>query len=313
MYLACRKITAVWRFRKCRCVCLGDEKLKEILFKCQQITKHFGPTYALTSVDVVFRRGQIHGLIGENGSGKSTLTSLIAGLNSPTSGEMFLDGKLWKPQNSMVAYKAGVRIIVQEAGTITGVSVADNIFMGDESRFRNGPIINRNKLNVEAAKALENINCEHISPTAPTWTLDFETRKLVEIARAAYGEVKMLIVDETTTALSQTGRNVLYEVMHKMAERGVAVIIISHDLAEIQEHCDVLTVLRDGNLVGQLVRTEFSDNRIKQMMIGRDVNTGYYRTDNNGYSDEVVLRADNITTLQEMQSAESHVRPRGLQ
>ena len=123
----------------------------------------------------------------------------------------------------------------------------------------------------------------------------------------------MLIVDETTTALSQTGRNVLYEVMHKMAERGVAVIIISHDLAEIQEHCDVLTVLRDGNLVGQLVRTEFSDNRIKQMMIGRDVNTGYYRTDNNGYSDEVVLRADNITTLQEMQSAESHVRPRGLQ
>ena len=127
--------------------------MNEILLECRKITKNFGQTHALTDVDIVFRRGEIHGLIGENGSGKSTLTSIISGLIPPTSGEMVLEGKPWKPQSSLAGYKNGVRIVVQEASTVPAVTVAENIFMGDETLFAKGPFINRAKLNA-AAKSI---------------------------------------------------------------------------------------------------------------------------------------------------------------
>ncbi len=276
--------------------------MNEILLECRKITKNFGQTHALTDVDIVFRRGEIHGLIGENGSGKSTLTSIISGLIPPTSGEMVLEGKPWKPQSSLAGYKNGVRIVVQEASTVPAVTVAENIFMGDETLFAKGPFINRAKLNAAAKSALDGIGVTNILPNAPTWSLDMESRKLVELARAAYGKVDIFIIDETSTALSHNGRMIMYNVMHRLADEGTAVILISHDLAEIQEHCSLITVLRDGQRIGSLKKEEFSDNAIKQMMIGRKIDAEYYRSDEDGYFEQVVLRAENITTLHEIEN-----------
>ena len=196
--------------------------MNEILLECRKITKNFGQTHALTDVDIVFRRGEIHGLIGENGSGKSTLTSIISGLLPPTSGEMVLEGKPWKPQSSLAGYKNGVRIVVQEASTVPAVTVAENIFMGDETLFAKGPFINRAKLNAAAKSALDGIGVTNILPNAPTWSLDMESRKLVELARAAYGKVDIFIIDETSTALSHNGRMIMYNVMHRLADEGTA-------------------------------------------------------------------------------------------
>lgn len=273
-----------------------------IVLECKNITKHFGQTHALNDVSISFEGGKITGLIGENGSGKSTLMGVATGMVQPTSGEMTLNGKPWKPANSLEAYNQGVRIIVQEANTIANLTIAENLFAGNKSQFSKGCFVSKSKLRSEAQKALESIGCTDINAAWPTRQIDMESRKLVEIARAAYGEVTMFIVDETTTALSHSGRQILYAVMKRMAENGVAVVIISHDLEEMQTQCDLLYVLRDGVLVGELDKEDFNENAIKKKMIGRDLNTGYYRTDEEGYSDQVVLKAENITTLKEIKN-----------
>lgn len=272
----------------------------EILLECKNISKRFGPTKALINVDLTFKRGEIHGLIGENGSGKSTLTSIIAGIHKPTEGTMIYKGQDWAPTSPLQGREAGVRIVVQEAGTIRTISVAENIFVGQEEKFQKGIIVSRREMNAEAKKALEKIgvNTDEVAPNMQTNSIDLQQRKLVEMARAAYGTPEIFIVDETTTALSQSGREILYNLMHTLAAQGVAVILISHDFSEVLEHCDIVTVLRDGVRVAQVERENFDESALKQMMVGREFSEKYYRTDYDGYSDEVVLRAENITTLQ---------------
>ena len=127
----------------------------ETLVEVKDLCKNFGVTIALSHVDFVVKTGEIRGLIGENGSGKSTVSSIIAGMQPASSGEMFYKGKLWKPATMLEAQKAGIGMIVQEAGTIANISVAENIFLGNYDKFKNGPIINKVAMISEARKALE--------------------------------------------------------------------------------------------------------------------------------------------------------------
>lgn len=117
-----------------------------------------------------------------------------------------------------------------------------------------------------------------------------QERKLIEIAKCMYNDPELLIVDETTTALSQSGRDIIYRIMHEMADAGKAVMIISHDLNEMMEQCSTLTVLRDGVIVDNIEKENFDPDDIKQKMVGREIKGHYYRVDNDGYSDEVVLK-----------------------
>ena len=270
------------------------------LLRVQDMCKNFGVTVALDNVSFEVKHGEIRGLIGENGSGKSTVSSIIAGIQSAVSGEMFFEGKPWKPTSVLEAMKAGVTMIVQEAGTIPNISVAENIFLGNEKLFANGPFISRNKMIQAADEILRELNIENIHGAAPVGSLDIQSRKLVEIARALYWKPKLFIVDETTTALSQNGKMLVYKLMKELTKRGSSVLIISHDLDELMENCDTLTVLRDGEIVGNLIREEYDGNLIKQMMVGREIKGDYYRKDMDGYSDEVILKADCITTMKDL-------------
>ena len=218
----------------------------EILLEVKDMSKNFGVTVALDHVSFAIKRGEIRGLIGENGSGNRTASSIIAGIQPATSGEMLYKGKPWKPANTLDAIHNAIGMIVQEAGTISDISISENIFIGNYKDFRVGPFINRTKMNAEAKKALENIGITYINPALRLRILDMQERKLVEIAKTMYPNPEILIVDETTTALSQTGRQLLYKIMRKTAEEGKAVLFISHDLDELMEHCDTLTILRDG-------------------------------------------------------------------
>ena len=272
---------------------------KEIVLEVRELNKNFGVTVALNKVSFEIQRGEIKGLIGENGSGKSTASSIIAGMQTADSGKMFLDGNDWKPLTMLQAHKAGVAMVVQEAGTIANITVAENIFLGHEEIFSRSIFINHNKMTEAAQKLLNELEI-NVNASRITGSLDLATRKLIEVAKALYWKPKLLIVDETTTALSHTGRNLLYKWIKELAENGGSVLFISHELDELMEQCDSLTVLRDGIVVGNLQKNEFDAGVIKQMMVGREIKGGFYRDDMDGYSDEVVLKADCITTMKDL-------------
>jgi len=274
-----------------------EKDVGEILFRAEGICKYFGPTVALDHVDLCVRRGEIMGLIGENGSGKSTISSIASGMQPPNDGKMFFKEQPHNPSTMVEGLRLGVGMIVQESGVVPGITVAENIFLGDEKKFRKGLIVSRRLMNQEAAKALEQIGFTDISPATPMMALDIEQRKLVEVAKVMYAQPELLIVDETTTALSQFGRDKLYEIMRQMRSQGRAVMLISHDLQELMDICDRMTVLRDGKLIATVEREEFEENRIKQYMVGREVSEHYYREDyGTPISDEVVLSVRNLTT-----------------
>ena len=272
----------------------------EILLQVQDMYKNFGVTVALNHISFDVRKGEIRGLIGENGSGKSTVSSIIAGIQNATSGTMVYEGKPWAPSSILQAQQAGIAMIVQEAGTIPNITVAENLFLGHEKKFSNGPFVSQAKLNEAADKLLDELEIPNIRGYMTMGSLDLQSRKLVEVAHAMYWKPKLFIVDETTTALSQHGRSLVYGLMEKLTAEGNSVLFISHDLDELMERCDTLTVLRDGVIIGNLERSEFEAGKIKQMMVGRELEDNYYRTDYDGYEDEVVLRADCITTMQDL-------------
>jgi len=272
---------------------------REVLLEVHDMVKTFGVTVALNHVDFVVKRGEIRGLIGENGSGKSTVSSIISGIQKPTSGTMVYKGQPWAPQSTLEAQDKGICMIVQEAGTIQGIPVADNIFLGHEKKFSRGLIVNHARMVKEAQKLLDDLGIG-LDASERTERLSLQQCKLVEIAKAMYWDPEIFIVDETTTALSQSGRMLLYKIMHELTARDKAVLFISHDLDELMEQCDAVTVLRDGKIIGSLDKEEFDPDEMKKMMVGREVKGDYFRSDYDPYSDEVVLKADCITTRQDL-------------
>lgn len=259
------------------------------------MSKRFGSTVALNDVNIEAYGGEVLGLIGENGSGKSTVTSIVAGLQRADEGTMTFMGNEWNPSSMIDALGKGVGMIVQEAGTVPGITVAENIFLGDVHTYASHGIVNRKELFKQAQAVLDEIGAGHISAAALTSYLDMQDRKLVEIAKVMRRSPSLLIVDETTTALSQIGRDILYNIMKKMKEQGKTVIFISHDLEEIMTRCDRLTVLRDGNIITTFYQNQFDEDAIKTSMIGREVAGSYYRDDWDGsYGDEVVMEMESV-------------------
>lgn len=264
------------------------------------MNKTFGSIVALKDVNLQICRGQIHGLIGENGSGKSTITSIAAGMQQATSGEMFFKGAPWKPTSMVEAQAKGVSMILQEANTVANCTVAENLFAGQEDHFSTLGFINNGKMNRAADELLDKFELTHMRGKDSINAYGFEDRKLVELARAVTDDTEILVVDETTTALSFEGREILYRLMDKLAANNKAVIFISHDLDEILSHCTILTVLRDGEIRGVISKEEMqqaaSVNKIRQLMVGRDIGDQFYRSDyDSSHSGEVMLEYKNVS------------------
>ncbi len=276
---------------------------KELILKITGMNKIFGPTRALNEVDINIYRGEIRGLIGENGSGKSTISSIIAGIQPADSGEMVFKGEPYRPTSMINAQKHGIGMVVQEMGTVSNISIAENIFLGQEERFGRFGFVNGHRLKKAAGVALEKIGITGMDPAISINSLDMQDRKLVEVAKIINDEPEIFILDETTTALSQKGRAIVYNLLKKLKAENKAVLFISHDLEELMEVCDTLTVLRDGKLIANLDRKEFEDGKIKQLMIGRELTGDYYRSDFDGKcSDEAVLTVENLTTVRGIQN-----------
>ena len=261
--------------------------MSEVRLQVKNLCKNFGITKAVQNVSFNVNKGEVHALIGENGSGKSTLTNMLTGIYSIGSGQFILDGKEIHPKNQVEANNEGVSIIVQELGTLSGLTVAENIFLGHEDQFVHFGIKNTNAMNKKATELLKQYGFDRIKAADMIDNYNFEDRKLVEIVKATYFDPKIVVIDETTTALSQEGREELYKHMERIRKSGNTVIFISHDLPEILDKSDTITILRDGVYIDTVKSKDVTEDDLKKLMVGREVTGDYYRADYGVYIDTV--------------------------
>lgn len=270
--------------------------MKEVVLQIEHLYKEFGATKAVTDVTMELYRGEVRGLIGENGSGKSTISNIITGAFAPTKGTMCYKGEPYSPQSVLDAKKKGIVLLAQELGTIHDLTVAENMFLGEESQFSKVGAVSVRRLEEEARKILEENNVKGVDTAQPAASYSFEVRKMIEVARALHEQLEILIVDETTAALSQSGRERIYEVIEEQKKLGRSVIFISHDLDEVKRVCDSVTILRDGQYIDTLEKESIEAGRMRNLMVGRELAGDYYRADTKAtYEDEMLLKVDNVS------------------
>ena len=274
---------------------------KKTLLVAEHIDKRFGITHAVNDVSLTLNAGEIRGLIGENGSGKSTFCQMLCGIYTIGGGTFTLDGQELHIRNQVDANNAGIAIIVQEMGTLSGLTVAENIFLGHEEPFMHAGIKDSRAMNREAQKLLDSYGFGSIKAGVMIDHYNFEDRKLIEIVKATYMKPKILVIDETTTALSQNGRLELYKIMDAVRADGRTVIFISHDLGEVLAHTDTVSVLRDGEYITTVESANVTEDELKHLMVGREIGSAYYRTDyGEPIPEEVVLRVSDVSVPGEL-------------
>jgi erythritol transport system ATP-binding protein len=237
-----------------------------VILRAEQVTKVFPGTVALQDVDFEVRAGAVNVLVGENGAGKSTLMKILAGVERPSSGRLLLDGKEVTFHSVRDAGRHGIGIIFQELNLCPNLSVAENLFISHPP-LRFGIDIDA-KAQVERARALLKRLEQEIDPEILVADLRIGQQQIVEIAKALAEEVRILIMDEPTSALSATEVDVLFRVIREIKAAGVAIIYISHRLEELGRIGDTVTVLRDGKLQATAPMAEATIPWIIAKMVG---------------------------------------------
>ncbi len=270
--------------------------MDDAILRIENICKHFGATRANSDISIEIKRGTVHGLAGENGSGKSTLASIICGMQRADSGTMYKDGKKYVPDSPLEAHEKGVAMVVQELGVIGTLSGAMNLFLGHMGQFYSRGIININKMQQAARMKFSEWNLPAVPLDISASALSIEQRKMLELARALAVNPDVLVLDEISQALSQDTRNMLYRLIKEFTRKGKSVLMITHDLDEMMEVCDEISVLRDGQLVATKPAAEMSMDELKRLMIGREFTGSYYRNDKKAaFSNEILLDVRNVT------------------
>ncbi len=239
------------------------------------VTKHYGPTQALAGVDLELRPGEVHALVGENGAGKSTLMKVLSGAVRPDAGHMVLDGTPYAPRGPLDARRHGVAMIYQELALAPHLSVEANAMLGLEvSRLG---VLRRAEHRRRVREALAVLEHPEIEPDSPVAGLSPGAQQLVEIARALLIDVRLLVLDEPTSSLTQEDARRLFGLIRRLRARGVTVVYISHFLEEVREVADRFTVLRDGRSVGGGPVRDFSEEGIIELMVGRSLTEQFPR------------------------------------
>lgn len=274
---------------------MTDTARSSPLFTARQLKKSFGEVEVLHGVDIDIRSGEVLALLGENGAGKSTLVKIIAGFEAPTSGELRLcqdDGsELLRPEswNNEVAESRGVVLIHQELNLAEQLSVADNIFLGHE--LRRGLLLDQRRMGRLARDYLKALDCEVDSSTAVS-ALPVSVKQMVEIAKAYARHSRLLILDEPTAVLTGKESGVLFELIRRLRQEGVAIVYISHKLDEIEQIADRIVILRDGELVGSYGGQELSKDDMARLMVGRELSTLFPAIPKPPADTEVVLKLE---------------------
>jgi ribose transport system ATP-binding protein len=242
------------------------------ILKIINLSKSFGPVQALRGVDFELKRGEIHAIAGENGAGKSTLMKVIDGILRPDSGEIIFDGTPVRITSPAEAQRLGIGFVHQEIALCPDITVAENMFMA-ATNTSGALLMDYGDLARRSAAILSRLG--DIDPNAPVRSLSISQQQLVEIAKALTLDCRVLILDEPTAALTEREAKVLFDIMHTLAGQGIAIVYISHRMAEIFDHCDRVTVLRDGRYVTTLAVAETTPAEVVGAMVGRVIDSLY--------------------------------------
>lgn len=249
--------------------------MSSAIIQMKGITKVFPGVKALDSVNLNIYKGKIMALLGENGAGKSTLMKILTGVYEKTAGEIYLEGKPVSFSNTKESQNLGIAIIHQELNLIPYLSIGENIFLGREpvNRLRK---INWNKLFKDAGVIMERLGITE-SPGTPVSELSIGKQQMVEIAKALSLDAQVIIMDEPTGALMEKETESLFRVIRELKKEGRSIVYISHRLKEIFEICDDVTVLRDGQFIGEYPIAEVNEDRVIELMVGRKLSEQFPR------------------------------------
>ncbi len=252
------------------------------------ISKRFGATRALDGVSLDLRPGEVHALVGENGAGKSTLIKVMTGVHQPDEGTVLVDGEPVTLHSAADAQARGIAAIFQEPLIFPDLSVAENIFIGHRDQ---GRVVHWKRMCADAAEILARLDV-HIDPRLPASGLPVAAQQAIEIAKAISLDVRVLIMDEPTAALSAHEVERLFRQVRRLRDDGVALLFISHRLDEVFELADRISVFRDGRHIATHAREDVTRGELVTAMVGREVSDFYARHDHE--TGGVVLRVRDL-------------------
>lgn len=278
---------------------------KKVSLKMTGISKSFPGVKALEKVNLTAYAGEVMALLGENGAGKSTLMKILSGVYTKDEGKIEIDGKEVNIKNINDSEKMGIGIIHQELSVLSNLTIAENIFLGNEKVNKMTGIINKKEETERAKRFLDQVGCSE-DPNTLVSEISVGEMQMVEIAKALAKNTNIIIMDEPTTALTDVETKKLFEVIKSLKERNFAVIYISHRMEEIFEICDRITVLRDGKFVGECKVKDVNNDKLIAMMVGRKIEDQFpYRKEKAG---NVELEVKNLSCTNKIENISFTVR-----
>lgn len=263
----------------------------EIILTMKGIDKSFPGVHALKKVNLEIRKGEVCALMGENGAGKSTLMKVLTGIYTKDAGEIVFEGRTVAFTNPKEAQDAGIAIVHQELNMMQQLTVAQNIFIGRE--FMKGKFIDDRKMNEESKKLFERLNID-IDPAETMSSLTIGKQQMCEIARAISKDVKLIVFDEPTAALTETEIEELFKIIRDLRKKELGIIYISHRMDEIKVITDRVTVMRDGEYAGTLITKSCTKDDIINRMVGRTIYETPKEKSNIPDHAPVVLKVENL-------------------
>ncbi len=242
--------------------------MKTAALELKNISKQFSGVLALQDVNLQVFPGEVHALLGANGAGKSTLTKIVGGVYPPTKGDLILFGGLQRFASPYDAQKAGIGILYQDLNLLPELSVAENIFLGNEPQQYG--VIDRKEMLRQAVELLHRIGVT-FHPETKVSTLSAAQQQMVQVVKALHHQARLLVMDEPTARLTDHETRELFRVIEALRQDGVAIIFITHRLEEIKHICDRVTILRDGCVVETLPVAETSLEKMTTLMLGHSL------------------------------------------
>ncbi len=265
----------------------------EYILEANKICKQFPGVQALSQVDLKVRKGEVLAIIGENGAGKSTLMKILSGAYRQDSGDIFLNGTPLAPHMlPKERIDAGISIIYQELNYLDSMSIADNLFMGRIPLTKIWRKVDYKRLGQETADILSTFNLKR-PPFTEVGKLTVAEKQIIEILRAVSQDVKILIMDEPTSSLSEVETESLFKLIEELKSKGVSIIYITHKLNEVFTIADRVQVMRDGRVVDVLDVKQTDTQKLVELMVGRAIDDMYPKEV--AEIGEVVMKVENLT------------------
>lgn len=267
------------------------------VLEIEKINKSFPGVKALSDVTFNIRSNSVHGLVGENGAGKSTLIKILSGVHKPDDGILRIDGKVCDFENPGDSFKAGISTIYQELSVIDDITIAQDLFFGEEEKFLKFGFINFREMNRRAKEILENLGFD-FNVIKKVNTLSISDKQQLEIAKAINKNSKIILMDEPTSALSDKEVDNLFKIINDVRKKGVSIIYISHHLDEIFKICDEITIMRDGRIIDtlKLENSQFMKDIVIKYMVGKNIANIKTNRNRKIFSKDVALETKNYST-----------------